>query len=160
MLQSLLMSDLRCLSNQGGHWTLVLMRVKTEDLQDSLSIAYVNEFHETDQLARIVGTENFAAVEVSTVLPFDRIEILSVMPEFPALTNRCLIVNCFDACNKVIIENRRSDLDSLLRCLPRVLARLLGKRLPPSFVVVSSDHRRIVKFELTVIVDERGIDRP
>ena len=116
--------------------------------------------HETDQLAGIVGAEKFAAIEVRPVLLLDCIEIVAVMPELPALTNRCLVVDCLDACGKAIIESRRSDLDSLLRRAPRVLARLLGKPLPPSLVVVSSNHRHIVNFELTVSLDGRAIDRP
>src|SRR5262245_21497308 len=157
ILQSLLATYLDCSGYQRSHWMLLLMLIQTQDLHDSRSIAYVNKLHETDQLAGIVGTNNFTAVEVSVVLPLDRVEVLSVMPEPPTLANRRLVIDRLDACSEVVVENRRSDLESLLRCLARVLANILGKRLPPSLVVVGADYRDIVKFDSTVALDGRGI---
>src|SRR5437762_3599110 len=74
----------------------------------------VSQHYEPDKLATVIGSDDALPKQKARKLAFDRLNVLTVMPEALSLPHWRLIEDCGHASHEVVVEGRLPYLDTFL----------------------------------------------
>src|SRR5262245_9894310 len=131
---------LDCFSDQGIVGSLVAMGNFGDDLAKGCKLPRPNDEDKANQLISNIRSKNFFSKQKPAELPFNRLEVLPIMPEWLSLTHRRLIKNGNHAFYELLIKFTAFDDDPFLFRPPNHVPRLrVDLVLPPKRVTLDRD---------------------
>src|SRR5438034_8467928 len=151
---------LDCFGDQGIVGSLVAMGNFGDDLAKGRKLTRRNDKDKANQLISNIRSENFFSKQKPAELPFNRLEVLSIMPEWLPLTHRRLIKNGNHALDKLIVEFASPDNDTLLlRSTNHVPGFCVDLMFPPERVILDGNRGyRIILHAISVF--RRDVGQP